>query len=237
MKILDREKVKLAITNSVKLVYAAHVAKLNIYRNTLDCFSASVDSLIQGITLDEWLVQEKERQIQKTKQNVIGSMHEDIIGSIEGMKKLPVGQLVDIVSDDKKLVAEIKNKHNTTKGNHRIAPYNDLVQAVTQRPGYTGYYVEILPAGAKSYNKPFVPSDNKTGVRMPSREDIRIIDGNSFYKMITGSDDALLELYKELPILVAEILKEEFNLDLNSDLVTNSDAFMFNFNKAYKPGT
>lgn len=233
MKTLNREKVKAAILGSVKRVYLAQTADLDLYRNTLDCFSAAIDSLIQGITLDEWMAQEKERQVQKTKQNAIGSLHEDVLGSIDGVSNLSVGQLIDIVSDEKKLVAEIKNKHNTTKGNHKIAIYQDLVTAVAGRPGYTGYYVEILPAGAKQYNKCFTPSDNKFKRRMPVREDIRVIDGQSFYKLLTGSDDALPELYRELPSLVAEIIREEFGVELDSGKVTDSKAFMFNFEKAY----
>lgn len=233
MRILNRDRVKAAIYGSVKRVYFAQTADLDLYRNTLDCFSAAIDSLIQGITLDEWMVQEKERQVQKTKQNAIGSLHEDVIGSIKGVANLPVGNLIDVVSDEKKLVAEIKNKHNTTKGNHRVAIYHDLVQAVAERPGYTGYYVEILPAGANQYDKPFVPSDNKTGERLSARNDIRVIDGKSFYALLTGNDDALSELYRELPILVSEIIKEEFGVELDSSNVIDSKTFIFNFEKAY----
>lgn len=232
MKALNREKVKAAITGSVRRVYSAQTANLDLYRNTLDCFSSAIDSLVQGITLDDWMIQEKDRQVQKTKQNAIGSLHEDVLGSIDGVR-LAVGEIIDIISDEKKLVAEIKNKHNTTKGNHKVSIYHDLAHSIAGHPGYTGYYVEILPAGARAYNNPFQPSDNQTGSRLPAREDIRIIDGKSFYALLTGSDDALFEFYEALPGLVSEIIREEFGDVLDSNNVIDSESFLFNFEKAY----
>lgn len=233
MKALNRDKVKAAILDSVIRVYKAQTSYLDLYRNTLDCFSAAIDSTIQETSLDKWMVQERERQVQKTKQNAIGSLHEDVIGSIEDVECLPVGNVIDIVSDKKKLIAEIKNKHNTTKGNHKTQIYHDLDRVLSKLPGYIGYYVEILPSGSKSYNKPFTPSDNKTNARLPAREDIRVIDGKSFYALLTGSDNALFELYQELPILVVEIVREQFGVNLAGDNVIESKSFLLNFQKAY----
>lgn len=233
MKAFKREAVKSAIKDSVLRVYEAQHSNLDLYRNTLDCFSSSIDSVIQGISLDEWMIQEKERQVQKTKQNAIGTLHEEVMGAIPGVENLPVGNLIDIVSMKHRLVAEVKNKHNTTKGNHKVAIYHDLAQALDTRKGYTGYYVEILPKGQKQYNKPFTPSDNKAKKQLPKREDIRVIDGKSFYELLTGVEGALSELYLELPILVAEIINEKYKATLKANLVTESDAFTYNFSKAY----
>ncbi len=233
MKAFDRNQLKNAVRGSVKRVYVAQTEELDLYRNTLDCFSASIDAVVQGISLDDWMVQEKERQVQKTKQNAIGSLHEEIIGCLPGVANLAVGNVIDIVSDEKKLIAEIKNKHNTTKGNHKVAIYDDLAKELAKRPGYIGYYVEILPKAQKAYNVPFKPSDNKTKQRRIAREDIRQIDGRSFYRLLTGHADALDELYLELPSIVAEIVKEEFDVKLNSGKITESKSFMYNFNKVY----
>ncbi|MCC8255819.1 Eco47II family restriction endonuclease [Vibrio campbellii] len=233
MKAFDRNRLKNAIRTSVRRVYEAQVGELDLYRNTLDCFSAAIDSVAQGISLDDWMKQEKERQVQKTKQNAIGSLHEEIMGSIPGVKNLPVGQLIDIVCDGKKIVAEIKNKHNTTKGNHKVAIYDDLKQAISLRPGYTGYYVEVLPKGRKAYDKPFTPSDNKTKQNRVANNAIRQIDGRSFYALLTGVENAIDELYQALPSIVAEVINEEFGTALDGKSVVNSNSFISNFKKAY----
>lgn len=233
MKVFDRNDLKEAIRGSIKRVYEAQTADLDLYRNTIDCFSAAIDSTAQGISLDDWMKQEKKRQVQKTKQNAIGSLHEEAMGSLAGVVNLDVGNLIDIVCEDKKIIAEIKNKYNTTKGNHKTQVYRDLASALKDKPGYTGYYVEVLPVNGKSYNVPYTPSDNQTKQKLPSREDIRKIDGQSFYTLLTGSRNALKEVYSLLPQLTAEIINEEFGTALNSGLVTSSTAFDFNFKKPY----
>ena len=119
MKSFHKESIKIAIKDSIKRIYQAQIKSLDLYRNTLDCFSAVIDALIQDITLDQWIIQEKDRQIQKTKQNAIGLLHEAIMCSIKGVTK--INELIDIESTKLKIIAEIKNKHNTTKGNHKIA--------------------------------------------------------------------------------------------------------------------
>lgn len=232
MESFNRNSLKSAIKQSVIRFYEAQKSDLDLYRNTLDCFSASLDALVQNISLDDWLVQEKERQVQKTKQNAIGSLHEDVMSSLGGVELDDV-HVIDIISKEKKLIAEIKNKHNTTKGNHKVQIYRDLEKTLESLPGYTGYYVEILPKGASAYNDAFTPSDNQTKTRLPENDFIRKIDGRSFYTLLTGNENALYELYRNLPGIVAEIIKEEFNVDLSPDNVVGADLFTTNYTKAY----
>ena len=223
MKSFNRELLKISIVDNIRKIYESQIKNLNLYRNTLDCFSAIIDALIQNITLEEWIIQEKARQIQKTKQNAIGSLHESIMCSIEGVSK-SIG-LIDIESKKLKIVAEVKNKHNTTKGNNKTTIYKDLEKALITRPRFTAYYVEILPKNQKTYNMPFAPSDNRSKSKLPKREDIRLIDGKSFYALLTGYDNAIEELYQELPKIVSEIISEEFSKKINPKKITNSNSF------------
>lgn len=230
----DRKKLKSAIYKSVCQFYQAQNSEVDLYRNTLDCFSAAIDAVVQGISLDEWMTQEHVRQVQKTKQNIIGTLHEVIIGSLPGFKALPIGNVVDIINEEKKIIAEIKNKFNTTKGNHRIAVYDGLASALQNRPNYTAYFVEILPRNRSIYNEPFTPSDNTTKTRRPKRNDIRLIDGYSFYELITGNPNAIAELYKILPGIVTEIINESYGTALCPNKVLSSKSFTENFEKAYE---
>lgn len=241
MQTFDREKIKAAIYGSIRRVYDAQHSKVDLYRNTVDCFSASIDALAQGISLDEWLEQERNRQIQKTKQNAIGTLHEQVMGTIDGVENLPVGNVFDIRVNGKKIIAEVKNKHNTTKGNHKIQIYRDL-EAKLADPEYdefTAYYVEVLPKNGHSYNAPFTPSDNVSGGNAAEREDIRVIDGRSFYALLTDNEKAIDELFQVLPEISAEILteiKKEDDADaecIDSTSVTDSKSFGNIFDKVY----
>lgn len=235
MRVYDKNNIKCAIRNSVKKIYEAEVNFVNekLYSNTLDCYSAVLDAISQNISIEEWLKQEKARQIQKTKQNAIGNLHEEIIGSFNGVSKLHVGKVYDIHFPNKKIIAEVKNKHNTTKGNHKTQIYRDLEYSLNKLKGYTGYYVEILPINGKSYDIPFTPSDNLTKKKLRSRDDIRKIDGKSFYKIITGEENAMGNIYLMLPEIIKEILKEEFNFDANIEVITNQRIFKNLYNKIF----
>ena len=207
---------------------ASGLAEENFYSNVVDPFSAIFDALRQEITLADWMKQEKARQIQKTMQNALGEFHQSILGSMDGWEDLPVGHVIDIRNIDKKIIAEIKNKHNTTKGSDKKSIYDNLnSQLRANYKGFTGYYVEIIPKGKKSYNKPFTPSDNVTKTKRPSNEKIRVIEGKSFYSLASGHEEALRMLYIILPKVIADILGTDYQN------LTKDTLFIELFNKAY----
>jgi hypothetical protein len=83
-------------------------------------------------------------------------------------------------------------------------------------------------------DKCFTPSDSKkkdgkkkTGKRMPKSNNIRIVDGYTFYGLATGIDDALTKLYLSIPDVLLKI-------DNNSS-VKIKDTILFKelFDKAY----
>lgn len=174
--------------------------KQDIYRNTLDPFSALIDCMVRDCTPTNWKSQEEGRQTQKTLQNKIGNLHEYVIDCFEDWQNLETGKVIDIVNTKLMIIAEIKNKHNTTKGNHKKDIYDDLASEIKKNYiGYTAYYVEILPKNRARYDRPFTPPDNtKDGERRPSREDIRIIDGSSFYDLVSGESNFIRRLYEKL---------------------------------------
>lgn len=207
---------------------ASSQAVINLYSNVVDPFSAVFDSVRQDITMTEWLEQEKARQVQKTLQNALGDFHQSILGHVDGWVDLKVGGVADLRSDNQKVVAEVKNKFNTTKGNHKKVIYDDLLGLIaTLGDDYIGYYVEIIPKSRTGYDKPFTPSDNVTGTRRPVNERIRVIDGRSFYATATGYSDALDQLYAVLPKVVADIM------GTNESSVINDPTYSELYKKAY----
>lgn len=194
---------------------AANNKEKTFFKNVIDPFSAVFDCIINDIDLTTWLKLEKTRQIQKTLQNAIGEFHQKVIGSVDGWKDFGTGNVVDLQNKEKKIIAEIKNKFNTTKGNHKISIYDDLKLKLNESEyaGYTGYYVEILRQNKNKYNKPFCPPDNKTKKNRPEHPRIKVIDGESFYDLATGTDDALLKLYMVLPEIICKLRKSQIKVD------------------------
>jgi len=207
LKFISDEKLFLAVEKVIDEIESAKKRiDTKLYKNVLDPFSALFDGITHKISYEEWLKSEKARQVQKTMQNAIGNFHQDILGSIAGFENLGVGQGVDICNRKTRLIAEIKNKFNTTKGNHKVEIYDSLKAKLNTKEfnGFTGYYVEVIPPNRKSYDHPFTPSDNKSKTARPKNEFIRIIDGVSFYGMVTGRPNALKELFEILPLFISD---------------------------------
>ena len=183
--------------------------KVDISRNQLDPFGAFFECISSGLDIDTWKASESARQAQKTIQNRIGDFHQKIFGSLKGCVDVPRGKGLDIINVENRWCAEIKNKYNTTKGNHLPKLYEDIALWVDHysakyRIPFTGYYVQIIPRRPVDFDSPFFPSDH--GVTKPKREDIREISGALFFDMITGEKDSLEKLYLTLP----QVFKDHF---------------------------
>lgn len=202
-----------ALFNAIKkVVSAAMIAEMdadtNLHRNVIDPFSAVFDASIHNISMTQWLEQEKRRQIQKTFQNYIGGFHPEILGAIPDWEDMGRGHVIDLRNKKKKIIAEVKNKFNTTKGTDKKSIYDNIESQLnlTEYSGFTGYYVEIIPKGRKVYNKTFTPPDNTTHTNRSANARIRIIDGKSFYELASGDPNALKKLYDALPHVISDIL-------------------------------
>lgn len=116
--------------------------------------------------------------------------------------------MVDLINRDQRIIAEVKNKFNTTKGNHKIAIYDDLESLLNNNyKGYVAYYVSILTK--KRINKFFTPSDNKTKKRRAKNKNIIEMDGKTFYQIATGDENAMYKIYKAIPDILSEILNND----------------------------
>lgn len=216
LKFISDKKLISAVGKVVKIIEIAEREVDNkLHKNVIDPFSALFHGVTHAITYKEWIRQEKARQSQKTMQNAIGDFHQEVLGSILGWSNLGVRGGLDIVNTEMKIIAEVKNKFNTTKGNHKVEVYDAIKSKlkIGEYLNFVGYFVEVIPQGKNIYNKPFVPPDNKTKKRRPSNNNIRVIDGKSFYMLATGRKHALQELFEA----VSHVLVDEFKYKLSKN--------------------
>lgn len=176
------------------------------YKNLVDPFSALFDMSVNDMDYDQWVKSEIRRQQQKTLQNAIGKFHQCVLGSVAGWQDERVGGVIDLTCQSKKIFAEVKNKFNTVKASDLISLYDTmsgLRGPVSKYEKFTGYYVQII--AKDKFDRPFVPSNNKTGNKAAVNEHIREIDGSSFYELVTGSPTALEDLYDILPYVLQDV--------------------------------
>lgn len=181
---------------------AATRADGDLSKNVLDPFAALFAITHSGIELSEWSTLERDRQVQKSIQNSIGEFHQNLLGCFKNWSNPGRGGSVDLISEKYQVIAEVKNKHNTLNSGGQNDTYTKLANHLKyDRKGFTAYLVQIVPKKADNYNQPWTP--NRT--TMALRDDLRKIDGESFYDLASGENDTLLRIFEAIPDIVSQI--------------------------------
>ncbi len=185
-------------------------------KNVIDPFSAMFEMSGFHIDYESWIGSEKIRQSQKTLQNYIGEFHQNILGSVQNWENMKTGNVIDLVSIENKIIAEIKNKHNTISGGKLADLYYSLESLVMPKSSiykdYTSYYAAVIPKKRTRFNKVFTPSDKSKGAKCPANEKVREIDGASFYDLVTGEKNALDQMYNALPAVIEKCTSGEYKI-------------------------
>jgi hypothetical protein len=182
---------------------AADKAESDLGKNVLDPFAALFSFTYNNIKLDEWSGLERERQSQKSIQNSIGDFHQNLLGNFKGWQNAGRGGSVDLINEDRKIIAEVKNKHNTMNSSAANNTYDKLADHLKyDRKDYLAYLVQIVPKSGKNYNNAWSPN-LKT---MALRDDIRRIDGESFYDLASCETNTLSRIFDVMPEIIAKIL-------------------------------
>lgn len=210
-------------------------AEKTFNRNVIDPFGALFES--PGfLTHSEWRNFEMARQYQKTIQNHVGTFHQKLLGHVDGWEDRGTGGVIDLINEEKKILAEVKNKYSTVTGGDLADKYKNLDALVSPKSsvykGYKAYFVNIIPRKPERTDTTFTPSDKERGAACPKNENIRIIDGASFYHLVTGREDALKELHTILPSAIEVVMRERFGMAEFS--IQDRASFMQYFSLAYE---
>jgi len=198
----------------------ANVSKAKFYQNKIDTFKLTFDAKFNELNEETLIKTEISRQIDKSINNSIGTFHEQILGGIKGYQ---VGNLsgYDIKSDDDTLFADIKNKHNTMNSSAAESLFQKLARYADDNKQASCYWVQILAKGSFC-TKWFGEINGKEY----SHSRVYKISGDQFYKLLTGRDNALYELYSVLPHAIDDFLlqrkKEEIKFNSALQEITDS---------------
>jgi hypothetical protein len=211
-------------------------AESKFTKNVIDPFGSLFEAAAFDVDHRTWKSAETIRQCQKTLQNHVGDLHQKILGNVDTWQDLETGSVIDLVCERKNIIAEVKNKYNTVTGGKLADQYYSFERLVMPKASkyrnYTAYFVNIIPKNPKRFNKPFEPSDKDKGAKCPKNERIRIIDGASFYSLVTGDDDAIFNFYRVLPKIIEDIFASEYQRP-NFE-IADKEVFSEYFDLAYK---
>lgn len=178
-----------------------NITRSNFYSNKVDTFKLTFDSRFNDIPEDKLIEAEVLRQIDKSINNSIGTFHEQVLGGITGYQ---VGNLsgFDIKANNDTLFADIKNKHNTMNSSSAESLFQKLAHYADTYKKANCYWVQIL--AKSSFNENWRGDING---KEYNHSRVFKISGDRFYALLSGQEDAFLQLYKALPVVVADYLK------------------------------
>ncbi len=155
-----------------------------IKKNVSDPFSLICSAyLFQFENREDLFETQKDASILSGAASAIGDFHQKILGNVSGFTNHDSGY--DIKSEGRKILAEVKNKHNTMNSNNREATINNLKVWLKDKSDYTGYLVIIIPKKPKRYKTELAPR-------------LYEVDGATFYTLATGEETALKDLHHVL---------------------------------------
>lgn len=171
---------------------AAQQAPARQRKNVVDPFLSLLIAETLGVTMQ--LDLEQRQSLQSATQGIsmaLGRFHQRVLGSVAGWFNHDAGY--DLECSERRLLAEVKNKHNTMNASNRQQVISDLDTAVRQKGrGWEGYLVYVIAKRKRRYKK-----------RLNTARPVYEIDGGSFYALVTGQADALGELFRALNGLMA----------------------------------
>ena len=183
----------------------ANVSKKKFYNNKIDTIKLTFDAKFNDLNEEALIKTEINRQIDKSINNSIGTFHEQILGGIAGFE---MGNLsgFDIKATDDSLFADIKNKHNTMNSSSAESLFQKLSKYADTYKKANCYWVQVL--AKNSFNEKWFGEING---KEYSHSRVYKISGDQFYKLLSGNENALFELYQVLPKAISDYLSKQQN--------------------------
>ncbi len=190
-----------------------NITKKNLYTNKVDTIKLTFDAKFNDIDQESLIQSEILRQIDKSINNSIGTFHERVLGGIDGYE---IGSFsgFDIKAKNDTLFADIKNKHNTMNSKSAEALFQTLARYADDYKKAKCYWVQIL--AKNSFNELWKGEING---KEYSHSRVYKISGDRFYALLSGQQDALLQLYKSLPKAIKDYLH---SIEHNNSIAENS---------------
>lgn len=170
--------------------------------NIIDPIKLTFDALIYQKKMNDLILDECIRQIDKSNSNVIGYFHQNIFKYVKGGWEVPRSGY-DLVNEKKHIYVEIKNKHNTMNSSSSQKTYIKMQDTILEDDQATCYLAEVISK---------TPGDHNWGIKVDgkrmSNKHIRRISMDAFYALVFEDPLAFYKLCSTLPKIISDVLKK-----------------------------
>ena len=203
--------------NEIYQKYLNSVKKWNnpqeLLKSKIDPTSFMITQHFRNKTFKEAIALEINRKIDKSIQNSLGKFYEDILNFFPNCHKPTKGlfksfDLIYLKDDKIKIVAEIKNKYNTTNSDSATKIYEKMLKVVKNNENIICYLVEVIAKESK--DEKWIKSFNG---KTHKHERIRIISIDRFIKLISDKW-SFKRLWDFIVSTIKGIGKENYNIEV-----------------------
>lgn len=174
----NREQYFTKLGESVKVILQRPTKDVLAY-DILDTEKSKVNKMVA--------LKEKQRQMK------IGEIWQSAIGNYKDCQDLKVGHItgLDILSEKRKFIAELKNRTNTDNASSKKTNFDKLAKFKAEHPEYTCIYANINDDTEEKSSQATVKKFQHNGVELEHHI------GDQFLKYIFGDDtNAVVEFLK-----------------------------------------
>lgn len=191
--------------------YASTIDLKQFNKNIIDPIKLTFDAKVYNRSIEEVIMQECMRQIDKKNNNQVGYFHQNLFKYVgEGWVVPKKG--FDVVNANRHIFAEIKNKHNTMNSSSSQKTYIRMQSQILDDDEAVCYLVEVI--SKHSQNTPWqVSLDGES----KKHKNIRRISIDKFYELVFSQSDAFFKLCQALPDIIEDVLT-----DVDKEPLTNT---------------
>ncbi len=185
-------------------------------KNIIDPIKLTFDAKIYGQTMEETIMSECIRQIDKSNNNAIGYFHQHLFKYADNGWEVPQNGDkggFDVINDSKHIYVEMKNKHNTMNAASASDTYVKMQNKILRDDKATCLLVETI--SKRSQDSVWSLTINTGGRKEHySHERIRRMSMDKFYELVFGVKDAFFKLCCALPCILDDVIAQDSSAKL-----------------------
>ena len=193
------------IYNHVKetvLKYSTDIDLRKFNKNIVDPIKLTFDSKVYNNTIEEVIISECMRQMDKSNNNHIGYFHQNLFKYAGGGWVVPQ-EGFDVINDDLHIYAELKNKHNTMNSAASQKTYMKMQNKIVRDSKAVCMLVEAI--ATHSQNKTWIVTVDKETF---NNDKIKRVSMDKFYEIVFGDSNAFVKLCRALPIILDDVIAD-----------------------------
>lgn len=207
-------------TKKYVLEYRKSINLAEFNKNIVDPIKLTFDSKIYGKSIEETILDECMRQLDKSNSNVLGYFHQNIFALFkkEGWEVPKVG--FDIVNKKKGIYVEMKNKHNTMNASSSRDTFLVLQNKAASDSKAKCMLVEVIAKQSQC-----VKWKGTFRGQTLSHDRVYRVSIDKFYALAFNQKDAFFRLCEKLPLILDDIISEIGSTQVKNTVIKELQGF------------